>query len=54
MNTIDTVTDTAEIDLTITARALSASVVSGSIDESKLDASVNASLDLADSAVQPA
>lgn len=54
VNTIDTVTDTAEIDLTITARALSASVVSGSIDESKLDASVNASLDLADSAVQPA
>lgn len=52
VNTIDTVSDTSEIDLTITARALSASIVSWSIDESKLDASVNASLDLADSALQ--
>lgn len=54
VNTIDTVSDTSEIDLTITARALSASIVASSIDESKLDASVNASLDLADTAVQPA
>jgi microcystin-dependent protein len=52
VNTIDTVTDTSEIDLTITARALTASIVAGSIDETKLDASVNASLDLADSALQ--
>jgi len=52
VNTIDTVTDTAEIDLTVTARALTASIVASSIDESKLDASVNASLDLADSALQ--
>jgi hypothetical protein len=28
VNTIDTVSDTSEIDLTITARALSASIVS--------------------------
>lgn len=54
VNTIDTVSDTSEIDLTITARALSASIVAWSIDETKLDTSVNASLDLADSAVQPA
>jgi len=53
VNTIDTIADTAEIDLTVTARQLSASIVAGSIDESKLDASVNASLDLADSASQP-
>ena len=52
VNTIDTVSDTSEIDLTITARALSASIVSWSIDESKLDTSVNASLDLADTALQ--
>lgn len=54
VNAIDTVTDTAEIDLTITAKALSASIVVGSIDETKLDTSVNASLDLADSALQAA
>jgi hypothetical protein len=54
VNTIDTVSDTSEIDLTITARDLTATIRSGSIDESKLDTSVNASLDLADSAVQPA
>lgn len=53
VNAIDTVTDTAEIDLAITAKALSATIVAGSIDETKLDASVNASLDLADSASQP-
>ncbi len=52
VNTIDTVSDTSEIDLTITAKDLTATIVSWSIDESKLDTSVNASLDLADSAVQ--
>ena len=52
VNTVDTVSDSAEIDLTITSRNLTASIVSGSIDETKLDASVNASLDLADSALQ--
>lgn len=49
-----TVSDSSEIDLTLTGQQISASIVSGSIDESKLDASVNASLDLADTAVQPA
>jgi hypothetical protein len=53
VNAIDSVTDTSEIDLAITAKALSATIVAGSIDETKLDASVNASLDLADSAIQP-
>ena len=53
VNAIDSVTDTSEIDLAITAKALSASIVAGSIDETKLDASVNASLGLADSSVQP-
>lgn len=46
------VSDTAEIDMDLTADVLSASIVAGSIDETKLDASVNASLDLADSALQ--
>lgn len=49
-----TVTDTAEIDLTLTGQDIQASIVAGSIDETKLDVSTNASLDLADSAVQPA
>jgi hypothetical protein len=48
-----TVSDSAEIDLTLTGQQISASIVLGSIDETKLDASVNASLDLADSASQP-
>jgi len=47
-----TVTDTAEIDLTLTGQDIQASIKSASIDESKLDVSVNASLDLADSSVQ--
>src|SRR5690606_537971 len=47
-----TVSDSSEIDLTLTGQQISATIVSGSIDESKLDTSVNASLDLADSAVQ--
>lgn len=48
-------TDTAEIDLTYNdaTPSITASIVAGSIDETKLDASVNASLDLADSATQP-
>lgn len=48
-----TVADSAEINLTLTGQQISASLVAGSIDESKLDVSVNASLDLADSASQP-
>lgn len=47
-----TVTDSAEIDFTLTGQDLTASIVAGSIDESKLDVSTNASLDLADSALQ--
>jgi hypothetical protein len=46
--------DSSEIDFTYTdaTPALTAVLKAGSIDEAKLDASVNASLDLADSAVQ--
>lgn len=47
-----TVTDSAEIDFTLTGQDITASLKASSIDESKLDASVNASLDLADSALQ--
>lgn len=47
-----TVSDTAEIDLTLTGDDITADIVASSIDETKLDASVNASLDLADSAIQ--
>lgn len=47
-----TVTDSAEIDFTLTGQDITASLKAGSIDETKLDMSVNASLDLADSAVQ--
>lgn len=47
-----TVTDSTEIDFTLTGQDITASIKSGSIDETKLDASVNASLDLADSSVQ--
>lgn len=47
-----TVTDSTEIDFTLTGQDITASLKSGSIDETKLDASVNASLDLADSALQ--
>ena len=48
-----TVTDSAEIDFTLVGQDITASIVTGSIDETKLDASTNASLDLADSASQP-
>lgn len=47
-----TVTDSAEIDFTLTGQDITASLKAASIDETKLDASVNASLDKADSALQ--
>lgn len=48
-------TDSSEIDFTYNdaTPSITASLVAGAIDETKLDTSVNASLDLADSAVQP-
>jgi hypothetical protein len=49
-----TVADSAEIDLTLTGQQISASIIAGSIDETKLDTSVNASLDLADTSLQDA
>ena len=48
-----TVTDSSEIDFTLSGQDISAVLKTGSIDETKLDTSVNASLDLADSAMQP-
>ena len=48
-----TVSDSSEIDFTLNGQQISASLINGSIDETKLDTSVNASLDLADSAQQP-
>lgn len=48
-----TVVDSSEIDFTLTGQQITASIVAGSIDETKLDASVNASLDLADTSLQP-
>ena len=48
-----TVTDSAEIDFTLVGQDITASLIASSIDETKLDASTNASLDLADSASQP-
>ena len=47
-----TVTDGTTIDFTLTGSDITAEIVTGSIDETKLDASTNASLDLADSALQ--
>ncbi|MDD4805091.1 MAG: hypothetical protein PHN69_08190, partial [Candidatus Pacebacteria bacterium] len=47
-----TVTDSTEIDFTLIGQDITASIKTGSIDETKLDTSVNASLDLADSAIQ--
>jgi hypothetical protein len=47
-----TVTDSSEIDFTLTGQDITASLKSGSIDETKLDSSVNSSLDLADSSIQ--
>lgn len=47
-------TDSSEIDFTYNdaLNTISASIIAGSIDETKLDISTNASLDLADSALQ--
>lgn len=47
-------TDSSEIDFTYddVTPSITASLIAGSIDETKLDTSVNASLDLADSALQ--
>ena len=47
--------DSAEIDFTYNdvTPSITASIIASSIDETKLDVSVNASLDLADTAVQP-
>ncbi len=50
---LNSVSDTPEIDLTLTGTDITAAIVASSIDETKLDASTNASLDLADSSVQP-
>lgn len=47
-----TVTDSSEIDFTLTGQNLTAAIVSGSIDVLKLDAGVQSSLSLADSALQ--
>jgi len=47
-----TVADSSEIDFTLTGQQITASIKDASIDETKLDTSVNASLDLADSAIQ--
>lgn len=48
-----TVTDSSEIDFTLTGQDLTASLKAASIDETKLDTSTNTSLDLADSSLQP-
>jgi len=47
-----TVSDTAEIDLTLSGQEISATIAANSIAEGKLNSSVNSSLDLADSALQ--
>lgn len=57
LNTADrhvavSVTDSPEIDFTLTGQDITASIVAGSLNESKFDVSVNASLDLADTALQ--
>ena len=49
-----TVTDTAEIDLTLTGQDIKADIKTGSIDVLKLDSGVQDSLALADSSTQPA
>jgi len=51
-HTAVTVVDSSEINFTLTGQQISATIIAGSIDEAKLDASVNTSLDLADSALQ--
>ena len=47
-----TILDTAEIDFTLVGQQISADIKLGSIDETKLDTSVNISLGLANSALQ--
>ena len=47
-----TVSDTAEVDLVLAGVDITATIVASSLDETKLDASVNASLDLADTSAQ--
>lgn len=47
-----TVTDSTEINFTLTGQNITASIIEGSIDETKLDASTNALLDLANSSAQ--
>lgn len=47
-----TVTDSSEIDFTLTGQQITASLITGSIDVLKLDAGVQTSLGLADSALQ--
>jgi hypothetical protein len=47
-----TVTNSSEINFTLTGQNITASLITGSIDETKLDTSVNDSLNLADSALQ--
>jgi len=47
-----TVSDTAEIDLTLTGDDITADIITGSIDVLKLDAGVQTSLGLADTALQ--
>lgn len=47
-----TVTDSTEINFTLIGQDITASIKNGSIDETKLDTSVNNSLDLADTAIQ--
>ena len=49
-----TVSDSAELDFTLSTYDITASLIAASIDETKLDTSTNASLDLADSATQAA
>lgn len=53
VNTGDvTITDSGEIDFTLAGQNITASIIAGSIDETKLNVSINTSLDLADSALQ--
>lgn len=47
-----TVSDTPEINMTLTGSDITSDIVLGSIDETKLDASTNISLNLADTALQ--
>lgn len=48
-----TVTDSSEINFTLTGQNITANINAGSIDETKLNASTNVSLDLADTSIQP-